>query len=325
MIVPEYWSEAKERVVIDGRSRTLKRFGWSDASEADALAHAKQRVQTAANRLREGETVRTMDHKVPYNGAEGLPIREEIVSRHGDSVVTRNAYGALCLNTPDTLFADVDVENATRSWLSVVYFLPFVIAGIFFSREFGTYWVLAVAALVGLIVSGSLASGTNWLLRKAQPDPFVAARAKIERFAEANPDWHLRLYRTPAGYRVLVMHRTFDPTADEAFVFLDRIGSDPLYVRMCRNQKCFRARLSPKPWRIGMADHIKPRPGVWPIRPERLPQRREWIRRYEDKARNFASCRFEEHLGAANVDRKCASVRTVHDSLSRAEQDLPIA
>ncbi len=30
MIVPEYWSEAKERIVINGKQRTLKRFGRSD-------------------------------------------------------------------------------------------------------------------------------------------------------------------------------------------------------------------------------------------------------------------------------------------------------
>ena len=114
MIVPEYWSEAKERVVLGGRSRTLKRFGWSDVSESEALAHAKERVHEAASRLRAGKEVRTMDHKVPYNGAEGLPIREEIVSRHGDAVITRNSYGALCLNTPDTVFADVDIGDIDR-------------------------------------------------------------------------------------------------------------------------------------------------------------------------------------------------------------------
>ena len=325
MIVPEFWSEAKERVVIAGKSRTLKRFGWSDSSEREALEHARERVHDAANRLRAGEQVRTMDHKVPYNGAEGLPIREEIISRHGDAVITRNTYGALCLNTPDTLFADVDIEEPTRPWLGFAYFLPFVVAGIVFSREFGTYWVLAVAILVGLFLSGLLSQGTNWIINKARPDPYAAARSRIERFAEANPDWNLRLYRTPKGYRVLVMHRTFDPTENHAFDFLERVGSDPLYVTMCRNQKCFRARISPKPWRVGMEAHIKPRPGVWPINPERMPERLEWIRRYEHKAKDFASCRFEGDLGSGRVDRNCEKIRAVHDQYCKADLSLPLA
>src|SRR5688572_18341267 len=64
---------------------------------------------------------------------------------------------------------------------------------------------------------------------------------------------------------------------------------DPVYRRMCRNQRCFRARVSPKPWRIGLTEHLRPRPGVWPVKPERLPQRNEWIRRYESQAGGVAA------------------------------------
>jgi hypothetical protein len=41
-------------------------------------------------------------------GVEGVPIREQIVQRDGDVIITRNSYGALCLNSPDVLFADID-------------------------------------------------------------------------------------------------------------------------------------------------------------------------------------------------------------------------
>jgi hypothetical protein len=45
---------------------------------------------------------------MPYNGAAGVPIREEIVGRHGETVITRNSYGARCLNMPNVL-----------SWISI--------------------------------------------------------------------------------------------------------------------------------------------------------------------------------------------------------------
>ena len=37
-------------------------------------------------------------------GGIGLPIREEVLARNGDDVITRNSYGARCLNEPDVLF-----------------------------------------------------------------------------------------------------------------------------------------------------------------------------------------------------------------------------
>jgi hypothetical protein len=67
-----------------------------------------------------------------------LPIGEEIVSRHGDAVITRNSYGALGLNTPDTVFADVDVDEGGPGWLYWLYLLPIAAVGVYFSREFET-------------------------------------------------------------------------------------------------------------------------------------------------------------------------------------------
>ena len=118
MIVPQYWSESKLRKIVNGRQFTIKRFGWSDVSEDDAKKHADTRVQDAARELEEKGDVRRVDHKVAYNGAEGIPIREEVISRHQDVVITRNTYGSLCLNTPDVLFADVDFEQKAPSGVS---------------------------------------------------------------------------------------------------------------------------------------------------------------------------------------------------------------
>lgn len=282
MIVPEYWSEAKTRTTYNGKQRTVMRFGWSDTSENDAHKNARRRVEEAIARLQAGESVRARDHKVAYNGAEGLPIREEIVERHGESVITRNSYGALCLNTPDVVFADIDVEAP------------------------------GLLRSMWLLVSGG------------ERDPFVAARARVEKFVADNPGWLLRLYRTPKGFRVLVMHDTFDPTDEPAFEFMQKLGSDPLYMRMCRNQKCFRARISPKPWRIGV-EHIKPRPGIWPVKKEKMNVRRDWIRRYEQQASRYSSCRYEASLGKGRPIRKCEAVQSVHDRYCKVDRGLDIA
>jgi hypothetical protein len=271
--------------------------------------------------------VRLVDHKVAYNGAEGLPIREEIVSRRGDSVITRNGYGAACLNTPDVMFADVDVTKSSY----VAY--GWVVFGIFVAAAF---WVRAECECNGqlyfwaIIISGILASSIigyfiSRLFGVFRTDPFDAALKKIEAYASRTPSWVLRVYRTPNGYRVLAMHATFDPTGSRAQHFMKAIGGDPLYARMCRNQNCFRARLSPKPWRIGIDEHLRPRPGVWPIAEERMGDRRRWVRMYEAKAVGYASCRFVKSLGSGRTSRKCEEVRRLHDDLCKANLDLPIA
>jgi hypothetical protein len=56
-----------------------------------------------------------------------------------------------------------------------------------------------------------------------------------------------------------------------------------------------------------------------------MPARHEWVRRYEEKSHRFASCRFEATLGSGRLDRKCEAVRSVHDKLCKAQQDLALA
>lgn len=324
MIVPEYWAEAKELVVVDKRSRTYKRFGWSDVSSDDALDNARQRVAEAADRARRGESVRLVDHKLAYNGAEGLPIREEIIERHGDAVVTRNSYGALCLNTPDVLFADVDVPRdryRNFGWgVLAVFLLAGILAALYFEE---TMWVVG-AIVLAIVFAAPIGSVIYKLTSGLRVDPFETALARIEAYAQQHGSWLMRVYRTPRGFRVLVMHKTFAPDSQEAQQFMKAIRGDPLYALMCRNQNCFRARVSPKPWRIGIP-HIRPRPGVWPIKQERMADRHRWVQRYNEKAKGYASCRYLKSLGTGRSTRQCESVRTVHDKKCKVDSSLPLA
>jgi hypothetical protein len=142
---------------------------------------------------------------------------------------------------------------------------------------------------------------------------------------DARPDWRLRVYRTPNGFRLLAMHRTFEPRSTEVDEAFRELGVDYLYAMMCRNQNCFRARVSPKPWRMGMEDRFRPRPGVWPVKEEWLPVRAAWVARYEELAKGYSACRFVEELGTGSVHHAVAGVRELHDRLAQAQSDLPMA
>ncbi len=324
MIVPQFWAEGRVQIREKGKQITVRRFGWSDTSEAEAQANADARAQDALERLLSGGDVPRRELKRGYNGADGVPIREEIIARHGDTIITRNSYGARCLNTPDVLFADVDFQPASQPvlscFLALVLLILLVVVG-WSHRPFGTAILWAVLTFV----IGSIVARVILAVRlKMKDTPLVAARKRIERFLAKHPDWTLRIYQTPAGLRVLAMHRTFSPGEPDVAAFFSALGTDPVYVRMCMNQQCFRARLSAKPWRIGVGDHLRPG-GVWPVAPERLPLRQAWVAKYEAAAQAFAACTLLETLGNGTTHPKARAVQELHDQLSRATVGLPIA
>ncbi len=325
MIVPEFWAEARVQHKTNERQVTVKRFGWSDASLEVARLMAQSRAAEALQRIISGEKLDRREPKVPYNGADGVPIREEIVSRHESAVVTRNVYGARCLNTPDVMFADVDFAAGPPLQFALVVFVLLSA----FSIGYGVFeksWKVGFGGVVASLILGFFV--VQFLYRAF--DIFTGgarrrALRRIENFSHAHPDWHLRLYETPAGFRVLVMHDTFDPAGEGAARCFNELGADPVYARMCVNQRCFRARVSPKPWRIGIVQHMRPRPGVSPVNPEKLPERKRWIEDYERLAAGFASCRFIQVLGPAPAHPAAMRVSLIHDDMCRAGTSLPIA
>lgn len=325
MIVPQYWAEARIQERRGNRQLTVRRFGWSEHSQDEAQANAEARVRTAFERIVSGEKLPRHEPKVAYNGADGVPIREEVLARHGDVVITRNAYGASCLNTPDVLFADIDLPATSAASRKLL--VHFVLPGMAAMAGWLTHsWlVFALLAVAATVFAGTVAKRLDRNRGQRMETAGCAARQRVADFVAAHPDWHVRLYQTPAGLRALVMHRTFDADEPAAQEFFRALHSDPVYVRMCRNQKCFRARVSPKPWRVGMIRHIRPRPGVWPVRTEHLALRREWIAEYENRARSHASCRLIATLGSPTVDPKAFAVQTLHDELSQAASSLPLA
>lgn len=325
MIVPEYWAEASDRIDGAKTKRLVKRFGWSDVSAEEAQQHANQRLADAIAEMKRGEMLPFTEPKVAYNGADGLPIREEIIDRRGDAVLTRNAYGALCLNTPDILFADVDVPQSSGC---AIYIGTFVVsAAILFLVAFQLKMEnpIFLVLFLSMLSAALLGSLIETVRRRVSGTPETIARKRIASFAKSHPEWKLRLYETPMGFRVLVTHAMFDPRGAEALDFFDRIKADPVYVRMCFNQNCFRARVSPKPWRVGMSEHMKPRPGVWPISPDRLPAREAWVKQYDQARQLHAACRYVDSFGNGRPCWEANEVQRWHDDLSAANQDWPIA
>ena len=344
MFIPRYWSEASEREVFPGRRQvTVRRFGWSSTSQEEADVHARQRVEEALAVLRtEGpDGLRDFTRRervVAYSGSDGLPIREEIVEEHPaiDVVLTRNSYGAVCLNTTRAMFVDVDGAGAGLG-VGGLGCLGFLIGGFVgiggLAPAFGRDWDFHGAGLILPGLAGAFAGLlATWLilrlvrfLRSRGRDPLEATTRRVEKWCEERRDWLVAVYETPAGARLLPLHATFDAAEESTFEFMAFVRADPLYVRMCRLQKCFRARVSPKPWRAGVNERFRAG-GTWPVRdPGKLARRAAWVRAYEARAGVYASCRLAETVGRGRRDPDVEEIRRLHDRLCRADSNLELA
>ena len=122
--------------------------------------------------------------------------------------------------------------------------------------------------------------------------------------------------------RVLVTHALFDPTSEETVSLLASIGSDPLYVQLCKMQQCFRARLTPKPWRMDYQEKM-PR---WPRQgPEEQSRFEEWQTYYAKFQAPYATCKFLGTMGPAIVHPQAATIIELHDKMTRCFEPLPLA
>lgn len=326
MLIPHFWAECRLQNKSGRKQVTVKRWGWSDLSQEDAQAMADRRASEALERISNGETLRRLETKDSYGSADGVPIREEVVSRHGDVVITRNSYGSLCLNSPNVWFADVDTEWRGALQMKLPGCIGIIALGIGVGIWQSAVWMGVAIICVGLWLWSTINQQINRRRR-----PAAEARLKqenidaIKGFSNKHPEWHLRVYETPAGHRLLAMHDVFDPQGEPAKSALNELNSDERFAKLCALQACFRARVSPKYWRMGYRPEESLPKSKWPFPAEHLPARKRWIAGYDAIAPNFASCRFLERLGSQTVHPDAEAVRTLHDQLCRAVTALPLA
>jgi hypothetical protein len=263
-------------------------WGWSDESLAHAQSVAKERLARILDWLSSGGTPQMQRYGYPDR-----PMREEVLKefrafdRTLSGAVTRNSYGCLVLNTASLMFVDVD-EPAPKG------------QGLF---------------------AGWFGSGKADKERQAQEFEAGVLEA-VNRWLSARADWGWRVYRTRAGIRLMATHQPVQPDDPWSGQSFDAFGADPLYRRLCASQKCFRARLTPKPWRCGVA-----KVGVrWPWASPKAEERfRKWEGRYLEKAGSYATCRLLGRFGNCEVHPALAALVEFHDQTTRVGLELPLA
>lgn len=271
----------------DGAVRAVAR-GWSNESPESAAAVGREIARRVAQRLASGDESGQRylygDRPLPE------PILREYSGGFGPrAVITRNSYGSVVMNAADMMFVDIDREAPRHA------------------------------------PGGDLLSGVMSLFGKRSAKPAASSAdpvvTDIQRVAESN-SLAVRVYKTAAGYRVLVINAAFQPATTQAEALLRQFDSDPLYIRLCQMQQSFRARLTPKPWRCGAS---KP-PVSFPFEsPQDEALFREWEASYNKASSGYATCRYLTMFGGARMPREFEDLINDHDRETKAMSELPLA
>ena len=267
-----------------GRSGAFSAWRWSNISVEDAQTAAKLAAEKLAAQFDLED-----DRKPDRYGYPDRPLREPVLQEFRNTagelsaVVTRNSYGCQVLNAAQALFVDIDFPPPPKT-------------GGLFSSLFGKK-------------------------PEPPPDPAAPAIAKAQEWANRHPGWNWRIYRTAAGLRLLATHALFNPTDRSCHDVFEAMGSDRLYRKLCETQQCFRARLTPKPWRCDVAHP----PFRWPHPdPSKELAVARWDAKYQAASHLWATCKLLSE-GNGQIHSDLQPLVKLHDEMTRATSSLPLA
>ncbi len=292
MKLAKFWTrQAGEARDANGKLIRVVARGWSNESLEAAAEVARENAHGVAQRLASDPGGRKQ------YGYGDRPLPEPVVREFRDTtatpnaVITRNAYGSLVMNARDLMFVDIDRQNVqhvgaiAQNLMSSVFSL--------FSKPAGQ---AAPAPQAGdAVVDG---------IQK------VAARNGLA----------VRVYKTAAGYRAMVVNAGFDAGSARSEEVLKEFEADPLYVRLCKMQQSFRARLTPKPWRCDLGTP----PVTFPFETADAEARfQQWVRQYTAKIAGYATCKLLASFGESH--EAFAQLIEYHDQETKAGSGLPLA
>ena len=275
MKIPRHWARARASRVIAGEAMEIVCFGWSFTDAVGAEAKAGERAAQVLDAIEAGRD----RIRAAYLYSD-RPVKEEILSEKefGDIrvLVTRTRYGSLILNADKAMFIDIDAPDFTSG----------------------------IGELIKSLFGKRIDRRALWLETVESRLASLCAEHKLT----------IRLYRTAKGLRGLVTNRTFSATDPLAKQILSAAQSDPLFIRLCKAQECFRARLTPKPFRC---DCPAP-PHAWPFADARQEAAHQaWLAKYASAIQGRDTCAFVAELGKEKALPSLAELVKFHDAATR--------
>lgn len=309
MKIYDHWAKrACKGKSPDGDDWWLVSWGGSNIDVNSAAIAAENNLGDLQKRLADADT----RNSFYYCGT--APVKEKVLERFGNpdqpyAAITRNRYGALVLNAANVFIADVDLDlnHSDRSGISTA------------AKQISSK--TEKRGFFSNLFSGKTKGPTRArqsAMEKSVQENYQQLRdmeqqRALKRFAEFHekfPALSFRVYETAAGYRIIVTNQRVDTDDSQSAAWLEALESDKLYRRLCKQQQCYRARLTPKPWRLpgcgspvffpnGQYDHET---GL-----------ENWIDEYREKSKSVAVCNLVNSYGEATATGETAEVLAVHD------------
>jgi hypothetical protein len=281
MRFPKFWKQ------VFNKSQSVSARGWSDNSFEEAEQNAQLRLERILSALKSNrkDALRRSYQYVIDNTICEFVIDQVLDEANGAQlgVISRNAYGALVLNTPRLMMVDIDCAEAKRN-----------------------------TGLLGLLF-GKKPAGL-----KPEEDRIE----RLRQWQQQHPEYSFRVYRTAAGLRAIVPNRVIESINSSVLQIMEELDSDPLYRSLCRSQACFRARLTPKPWRVG----INPPTQKFPFRNQQEESQFDvWFEQYVERSKSFRVCQLITTMGTQETTPITGQLIELHDRFCCGDERLELA
>lgn len=135
---------------------------------------------------------------------------------------------------------------------------------------------------------------------------------RIRSLCAADSTLGIRVYRTAHGWRLVLAGQGISLLSPRMTELFARLHVDPRYARLCRLQRCWRARVSPKPFYRGLKRFPLPLHSDWDADTAAA----DWVRAYESATTGLAVCRLIAEAGAPIAD----PIVNWHDQVTLALQ-----
>lgn len=335
MKIYDHWAKAGQGALsTSGQKYWLVGWAGSNLSVEDAQKEANNRISA----MKEGLTATgVLNNSYSYDNDN--PLKEMVIARLGDTdkpfaAITRNRYGALVLNATRVFIADVDLpESITPPFETVTSNLgnKFKKAGKkigFFKKLFGgniEHDEVKKHEEKGdehhnqpTGKSSNIAIQQGTLIAQQRENTL----SEIAKFHRDFPALSFLVYATAAGYRVVVTNQLVEPDSADSELWMEALNADNLYRKLCKRQQCYRARLTPKPWRLPGYRSAVFFPNGQHAQKHKL---EKWLNTYEKKSEAFSVCELVATYGDGVVVDEVAQVIRVHDEHALNQSAKPLA
>jgi hypothetical protein len=141
---------------------------------------------------------------------------------------------------------------------------------------------------------------------------------KFEEFLSKHPEIgsDFRIYETAKGIRV-IGKKYLDPNDKKYSRLMSKLNVDWLYLILSRKQQCYRARLTPKPYRLGIKTIKVHSPLVCETQTYK-----DWSIMYDDAAQNYTVAKYVKSIGRDFSREKAVRF---HDLQCKSSKALKLA